>query len=80
MHRNYLSNTVLSSLMLFTVPILWSLGEARLDVYVSMFTLEYFVVKALFNPRRITRDYLALALFTVFAFIVSYRVLQVLAP
>ena len=80
MHRNYLSNTVLSSLMLFTVPILWSLGEARLDVYVSMFTLEYFVVKALFNPRRITRDYLALALFTVFTFIVSYRVIQVLAP
>lgn len=80
MHRNYLSNTILSSLMLFTVPILWSLGEARLDVYVSMFTLEYFVVKALFNPRCITRDYLALALFTVFAFIVSYRVLQVLAP
>jgi len=79
-HRNYLSNTVLSSLMLFTVPILWSLGEARLDVYVSMFTLEYFVVKALFNPRRITRDYLALALFTVFTFIVSYRVIQVLAP
>jgi len=38
------------------------------------------VVKALFNPRRITRDYLALALFTVFAFIVSYRVIQVLAP
>jgi len=77
-HKNYLSSLIFSFLALFTVPILWSLGEVRLDVYISMYTLEYFVVKAIFNPRRVTRDYLAAALFIIFAVIVSYRVLEVL--
>jgi hypothetical protein len=78
MNRNILSNIILCPLILFTVPILWSLGEVRLDAYISMFTLEYFVVKAIFNPRRIVKDVLALALLTVFAAIVSYKILQVL--
>jgi len=78
MHKNYLSSLIFSFLALLTVPILWSLGEMRLDVYISMYTLEYFVVKAIFNPRRVTRDYLAIALFIIFTVIVSYRVLEVL--
>lgn len=78
MHKNYLSSLIFSFLTLLTVPILWSLGEMRLDVYISMYTLEYFVVKAIFNPRRITRDYLAVVLFIIFTVIVSYRVLEVL--
>jgi hypothetical protein len=78
MNRNILSNMILCPFILFTVPILWSLGEVRLDAYISMFTLEYFVVKAIFNPRRIVKDVLALALLTVFAAIVSYKILQVL--
>ena len=78
MHKNYLSSLIFSFLTLLTVPILWSLGENRLDVYISMYTLEYFVIKAILNPRRITRDYLAIALFTIFTIIVSNRVLEVL--
>jgi len=78
MHKNHLSSLIFSCLALFTVPILWFLGENRLDVYISMYTLEYFVVKAVFNPRRVTRDCLAAALFIIFAVIVSNRVLQVL--
>lgn len=78
MHKNYLSSLIFSFLAFLTVPILWSLGEMRLDVYISMYTLEYFVVKAIFNPRRVTRDYLAVVLFIIFSVIVSYRVLEVL--
>jgi hypothetical protein len=80
MSRNTLSNIVLCFLTLFTVPILWSLGEVRIDAYISMFTLEYFIVKAVFNPRRIVGDVIALILLTAFSVIVFYRVLQVLYP
>jgi len=80
LERNLLSNVILSTLMLFTVPILWSLGEFRLDVYISIFTLEYFTVKAIFNPRRLSKDVVAAALLIAFAIIVSYRIIQVLYP
>ena len=76
--RNYLFNLILASLIALTVPPLAALGENRLDVYVSLFTLEYFVCLAVLRPRRRTFDFLALALFLAFAYAVAMRVLEVL--
>lgn len=72
-------NLVLAVMMAVTVPSLAALHEYRLDVYVSLYTLEYFVCLALFRPRRRVRvDPLAAALLLVFSVIVGFRVLEVL--
>lgn len=78
MEREHLANTVLAAMVFLTFWALYSLGEGRVDAYVSMYALEYFAVKALFRPRRVTRDFLAVALFAAFAVAVAYRVLRVL--
>ncbi len=78
MDKNIIFNIVLASMLISTVTILSSLGEARLDVYVSMYTLEYFVAKAILRPRRRMLDLLALALFTIFTVIVSLRVWEII--
>ncbi len=78
MERDHLANTVLALMVFLTFWALYSLGEGRVDAYVSMYTLEYFVVKAVFRPRRVGRDYLAVVLFAVFVVIVAFRVLEVL--
>jgi len=66
--------------LLITVAVsaLAALNEARLDVYVSVFTLIYFASTAVFRPRRRTWDFLALALLAAFIYIVSVRVLEIL--
>ena len=76
--RNHLFNLVLALLVALTVPSLAALKEGRLDVYVSMFTLEYFVCLAVLRPRRRFFDVLAVALFLAFAYAVALRVLEVL--
>lgn len=73
-----LFNMVLAFMMFITVPSLTALGERRLDVYICMFTLEYFVALAVLRPRRRFKDILALTLFIAFTVIVSIRVLEVL--
>lgn len=76
--KNILFNLVLAAMFFVTVPALAALHEARLDVYVSMFTLEYFVALAALRPRRRVRDFLAVALIVAFAAIVAFRVAEVL--
>lgn len=76
--KNILFNLALAAMFFATVPALAALHEARLDVYVSMFTLEYFVALAILRPRRKVRDFLAFALFAIFAVIVAFRVAEVL--
>jgi len=76
--RNFIANTVLALLVALTVPSLWALGEARFDVYVSLYTLEYLVVKAILRPKRVCRDYLAVALLAVFIYFAARRILEVL--
>ena len=61
-----------------TVPILAALGESRLDAYISLFVLEYFVALALLRPRRRTWDFLAVILVAVFFVIVGFRVAETL--
>jgi hypothetical protein len=78
MDKNILFNIVLGSMIVPTVAILSALGEARLDVYVSMYTLEYFVAKAVLRPRRRFVDALGLLLLTAFLIIVGVRVWEIL--
>jgi hypothetical protein len=68
----------LASLTAAAASILAALGENRLDAYVSVFTLIYFALTAIFRPRRRTLDFLALTLLAAFSYIVAVRVLEVL--
>jgi len=61
-----------------TVVGLSALGEARLDVYVSLFAVCYFAAAALFQPRRRTPDLVGGALFAVFCVIVLRKVLEII--
>lgn len=78
MDRQTLYLTTLGLLITVATSALAALNETRLDVYVSMFTLVYFVANAVYRPRKRTRDFLALALLVVFAYIVANRVLEIL--
>ncbi|MEM2165033.1 MAG: hypothetical protein QXH09_05015 [Candidatus Bathyarchaeia archaeon] len=79
MDRSLAFNIVLAILTTITVPILSALHEYRLDVYISMYTLEYYLCLALFRPRRILRlDPIAAILLAVFSIIVVLRVMEVL--
>ena len=78
MNKNLLFNLVLGGMIALTVPILGALREMRLDAYVSMFTLEYFIATAILRPRRRIKDILALILLIVFSLIVGFRVAEIL--
>jgi hypothetical protein len=67
----------LCGLLMGTVVSLTSLGEVRLDVYVSLFTVCYFAATALFQPRKRTFDYVGGVLFLVFCVIVIEKVLEI---
>lgn len=68
----------LATLIVASVATLSALNENRLDAYFSIFTIEYLVLTATLRPRRRTRDYLLVALVTVFMYIVAVRVLEIL--
>jgi hypothetical protein len=78
MDKNILFNIVLGSMIVSTVAVFSGLGERRLDLYVSMYTLEYFVAKAILRPRRRFFDVLGLVLFITFSAIVSSKVWEIL--
>lgn len=78
MERSFLANTVLALLVTLTVPVLWALGEARFDAYISLYTVEYLVVKAVLRPKKVCRDYVAAALITAFIYFTAKRILEVL--
>ncbi len=68
----------------FTSTILLLLGENRVDVYMSLYILEYFILRALYHPmpedvnRRLR--IIDIIYIIIFGFIVSYRVLEIIAP
>jgi len=76
--KNFMFALVLGILMALTTPTLAALGEIRLDVYVSLFTLEYFAAKAILRPRLRVRDPVAITLLFLFLLIVALRVMEVL--
>ncbi|MEJ5292196.1 MAG: hypothetical protein WHS82_01235 [Candidatus Methanosuratincola sp.] len=77
MDRNALSNTALAALVAVSVWALSSLGESRLDVYVSIIALAYFICLAVFRPARSFPDLPAAALLVAFAVIVALRVMEI---
>lgn len=78
MDRHALHLITLTLLITLAVSSLAALNENRLDVYLSIFTLAYFVSTAIFRPKRRTLDFLALILLAIFSYIVAIRVLEVL--
>ncbi len=65
-------------LMMGTVVSLSALGESRLDVYVSLFTVCYFASTALYQPRKRTFDFVGAGLFAVFSFIVAQKIWEII--
>jgi len=55
-----------------------ALGEARLEVYVSLITVAYFACSALFRPRRRIPDLVGASLVIVFFYIVALKVWEIL--
>lgn len=64
--------------MLATVVVLSALGEARLEVYLSLFAVCYFAASALYQPKRRGPDLVGGALFTVFCIIVLRKILEII--
>ena len=67
---------------LFTNLVLGVFGQTSLDLYVSVFILEYFVL-TLLHPNMNSRiqkflNFLGVGLFVVFVFIVAVKVLETL--
>jgi hypothetical protein len=64
--------------------ILIILGELRLDVYISLYILAYYVLRALYSPfpRAVDRRLRIsdVLFFIVFSIIVAYRVMLIIAP
>ena len=67
-----------------TIMVFTALGEARYDLYLSLFILEYYVLMALFSPFRPAVETrlrrLGYAYLTIFILIVAYRVILTIAP
>lgn len=68
----------LSGLLMATVVSLSALGEARIDVYVSLFTVCYFAASVLFQPRKRFFDVVGGVLFLVFCVIVLQKIGEIL--
>ena len=75
---------IYSIFVTLTDSILLYLNEYRIDVYVSLYILEYFILRALISPlpHKLSgrMRLLDISLFILFSIIVSYRVLMILSP
>ena len=83
MDRHILFVLLLAVFFLFTVVIFATIGEGRLDVCISVFTIEYLVLVEILRPRRrfmtaLGLDPVALGLVVIFGFIVTRKVLEIL--
>lgn len=64
--------------ILITVISGFLLNESRIDLYISLYILEYFVFSAIYGVRLST--VLNAILFIIFMIIVAYRVIEILFP
>jgi len=60
-----------------------ALGEEKLDVYISVFTIEYLALVEVLRPRRklltpLRLDPVGLGLFIIFCLIVARKVMEIL--
>jgi hypothetical protein len=78
MERQNLFLLVLGSLSMASVISMALVGLNTLDVFVSGLVIVYFVCVTIFRPRRRVPDFIGLALFVAFAYVVALRVLQIL--
>jgi len=83
MDRHILFLILLTAFLLFTVAIFVAAGEERLDVYLSVFTIEYLALVEILRPRRklitpLSFDPVALGLFIIFCLIVTRKVVEIL--
>lgn len=73
---------LMATMFTATVVVFSALGEERLDVYVSMFILEYFVLVALHTPFKpktsLYMNVIGYTLLAVFSVIVAARVIEIL--
>jgi hypothetical protein len=63
---------------MLTVVSMTALGETRLEVYLSLFTVCYFAATALYRPRKRYYDIVGVTLFLLFIIIVSIKVLEII--
>lgn len=68
----------LYALMMGTIISLSYLGESRLDVYLSLFTVSYFASTALYQPRKRGFDILGAALFLLFTITVAIKIWEII--
>jgi hypothetical protein len=68
----------LAFLLAFSTVALSVLRETKLDAYISVFTIDYFIASAVFRPRRRTIDFVGIALFIAFTYIVALKVMEIL--
>jgi hypothetical protein len=68
----------LAFLLAASTVALSALKEMRLDAYISIFAIDYFIASAVFRPRRRTMDFIGIALFIAFAYIVALKVMEIL--
>ena len=73
-----ISNTILATLVAISTAFMWFAGETRFDAYISIYTLEYLIIKAILRPKKIARDFIAIVLTAAFIFFVAKRVAEVL--
>lgn len=83
MEKHYLILLVLSIMVSLTIAVFAALGENRLDVYISVFAIEYLALVEIFRPRRkfisfSGLDFLSLGLFIIFSIIVARKVIEIL--
>lgn len=83
MDRHILFVLLLAVFFLFTVVILAAMGQTRLDVYISVFAIEYLALVEILRPRRkfmtaLGLDPVALGLVIIFGLIVTRKVLEIL--
>ena len=84
MDRHILFVILLAAFLLFTVAIFAGAGEQRLEVYISVFTIEYLALIEILRPRRklltpLRLDPIGLGLFAIFCFVVARKVVEILA-
>ena len=84
MDRHILFIILLAAFLLLTVVIFVAAGEVRLDVYMSVFTIEYLALVEILRPRRklitpLRLDPVGLGLFIIFCIIVTKKVVEILA-
>lgn len=84
MDRHILFILLLTAFFLFTVAIFVTAGEQRLDVYISVFIIEYLALVEILRPRRklvtpLGLDPVGFGLFIIFCIIVARKVIEILA-